>query len=334
MDSSRDSDSDIHLGDLIRALSDLPWRNDEQAWKIAAALGFSQQNPQQHKVQQNRAMPDACVTNRIRERRIPPAAKKGVSTPPAPAPRIALPDGALPGTLSRLDDLSPPVDEIQQPDPNFERFDAREYGAIDSPSLFLDNTSRGLLTALLQTVRESRRIDLAKLIRQSGKGVLPRRFSYQETGTLEHGCQLLLDYSDSMVPWWDDLETLGNQLEKTLGRELVSRYRFTDDPLQAEYWTDDDNPEHWRPRSETPNLVATDFGLPNRHSAYRLQRRWQPFINDCEKAQCPLIFLVPWEYDDWLRGNLGGYPYLFRWSPATGASRIRSLIGIGHRVVP
>jgi hypothetical protein len=334
MASSRSSSSDIHLADLISSLSDLPWRNDEQARKIAAALGFSLQNPQQHKVRKNRSMPVSGVTNRIRRRQPLPSGKKEVSTPPALAPRLELPDGTLPGTLTRLDDLSPPMGEIQQPDPDFERFDEQEYSAIDPPSLFLDNTSRGLLTALLQRVRQSRRIDLAKLIRQSSQGMLPRRFPYQETGTLEHGCQLLLDYSDSMVPWWNDLERLSLQLEKTLGKALVSRFQFIDDPLQAEYWTDNDEPEHWMPRTGIPNLVATDFGLPNHRSAYRLQRRWLRFINRCEKAQCPLIFLVPWEYDEWLSNHLGGYPYLFRWSPATSASQIRSLIGIGHRVEP
>lgn len=334
MTSSRDQSSEIHLGDLIQALSDLPWQSEEQARKIAAALGFSQQNPQQHKVQQNRSMPVSDNRNRIRARQSLPSFNKKISTPPAPAPRIELPDGVLPGTLTQLDDLTPPADEVQQPDLNFERFDEHEYSAIDPTSLFLENTSRGLLTALLQTVRESRQLDLAKLIRQSGKGILPSRFPYQETGSLDHGCQLLLDFSDSMVPWWNDLEALNNQLNKTLGKSLVSRYQFTDDPEQAECWTDTNDPISWKPQTGVPNLVATDFGLPNQHSSYRLQRRWRAFIDRCEKAQCPLIFLIPWEYDDWLSNNLGGYPYLFRWSPATGASQIRSLIGIGHRVVP
>jgi len=334
MTSARHSRSDIHLGDLIGALSDLPWRNEEQARKIAAALGFSQQNPQQHKVQKTRSTPVAGTSNRVRGRQPLPAGKGKVSTPPAPAPRIQLPDGALPGTLTRLDDLSPPADEIQRPDSDFERFDECEYSAIDLPSLFLDNTSRGLLRALLQTMRQSRRIDLGKLLRRAGTGLLPRRFPYRETGTLEHGCQLLLDYSDSMVPWWDDLEALCRQLEKTLGKSLVIRYQITDDPMQAEYWANADEPEFWQPRAGIPNLVATDFGLPNQRSAYRLQRRWRSFIDRCEKARCPLIFLVPWEYDEWLSGNLGGYPYLFRWSTATSASQIRSLIGIGHRLAP
>lgn len=333
MASSRNSSSDIHLGDLISALSDLPWRNEEQAHKIAAALGFTLQNPQQHKIQTSRSTPFSGIANRLHRRQPLPSGKKRVTAPPAPAPRVQLPDGVLPGTLTRLDDLSPPLDEIQQPDLNFERFDEKEYNPIDPPSLFLDNTSRGLLSALLQTVRSSRRIDIDKLIRQSGKGLLPRGFPYQESGTLVHGCQLLLDYSDSMVPWWNDLEALFNQLNRVLGKSLVKRYQFIDDPVQAEYWTDDES-ETWKPLSGTPNLVATDFGLPNQHSAYRLQRRWQTFIDHCEKANCPLIFLVPWEYDNWLSSTLGGYPYLFRWSPATSASQIRSLIGIGHRTAP
>lgn len=334
MASSRNQGSEIHLDDLIQALSDLPWQSEEQARKIAAALGFSQQNPQQHKVKTNRSMPVTGTRNRIRARQSLPSPNKTISTPTAPAPRIELPDGTLPGTLSRLEDLTPPADEAQQPDLNFERFDEHEYSAIDPSSLFLDNTSRGLLTALLQTVRESRKLDLVKLIRQSSKGILPSRFPYQETGSLEHGCQLLLDFSDSMIPWWNDLEALHNQLNKTLGKALVNRFQFTDNPEQAECWTDADTPATWKPLGGIPNLVATDFGLPNQRSTYRLQRRWRAFIDRCEKAQCPLIFLIPWEHDDWLSNNLGGYPYLFHWSPATSASQVKSLIGIGHRVAP
>ncbi|MEW8627231.1 MAG: hypothetical protein AB2551_15890 [Candidatus Thiodiazotropha sp.] len=334
MVASCNNSGDIHLADLISALSDLPWRNEEQASKIAAALGFSLQNPQQHKLQKNRSMPGIGAIQRSRRRQKPPSTKKSVSTPPAPTPKLELPDGALPGTLTEVDDLPPSIDEVQQPDPAYERFDDHEYSAVNPPSLFLEQTSRGLLTALLQTVRESHRIDIDKLIQRSGKGTLPRRFPYQETGTLEHGCQLLLDYADSMVPWWNDLEALTNQLYKTVGKVLVNRYQITDDPRQAESWTDDDELETWKPKTGIPNLVVTDFGLPNQHSAYRLQQRWRAFIDECEAAQSPLIFLVPWEYDEWLSSNLGGYPYLFQWSPATSASQIRSLIGIGHRVVP
>ncbi|MEJ2425235.1 MAG: hypothetical protein P8101_12385, partial [Candidatus Thiodiazotropha sp.] len=100
MASSRNPGSEIHLGDLILALSDLPWQSEEQARKIAAALGFSQQNPQQHKIKTNRATPFTGARNRIWARQSLPSLSKTISTPPPPAPRIDLPDGVLPGTLS------------------------------------------------------------------------------------------------------------------------------------------------------------------------------------------------------------------------------------------
>jgi hypothetical protein len=323
----------IHLGDLAHALDELGNDDDERAQKIAASLGFnlSKTSPADES-QRSRSAHERMPRRGSAAQRPLPSRKPSVSTPPKPPVRLSLPEGPAFGNLESLDDLQPAIEELVAPDPAFELYDDKTYPALSQPSLIRDNTSRGIFTALLQTTRASRRIDIRALIRKSSKGLPPRQLPREQTGTLDHGCQLLLDYADSMTPWRDDLRILTHQLEKVVGRENVLVHEFNEFPLEAQYWTSDFERRPWQPKSGTPVLVVTDLGLPFSHSAYRLQLRWREFIQRCQQAAIPLILLIPWEYGGFVEKALGHYPYLFPWSPRTTASQIKGLIGPGHPI--
>lgn len=317
---------EVHLGDLIRALGELPWKDDLQAAKIAESLGFTLRQHNQ-KQARNKSARNRDISHKTSKPPETVAKRPSVSTPPAP---IQLPDAIMPGLLKEQHDLQPPPSSILQPDSQFEHYDENKYPAVTQPSLIPNNTARGIFTALLQTSRASRAINIRKLIRQSSGGLPPKHLPYLQTGTLEHGCQLLLDYSDSMVPWRDDIQSLTHQLENVVGKDSVTVFKFKALVLEAEHWAADMEPQQWQPVPQVPVLVATDFNLPMQQSEFRLETRWENFIQQCEKAASPLIFLIPWEYDAWLEKTVGTYPYLFPWSPLVTANRIKSLIGTGH----
>ena len=86
----------------------------------------------------------------------------------------------------------------------------------------------------------------------------------------------------------------------------------------------------WRP-DNCPILVATDFGVIGRSIADIQDTGWPEFINQCEKAGCPLLILNLWAEERWPE-NLGSHPELIHWSPSTTASMIRQVIGVGHEM--
>lgn len=338
MKSLLEKRSEIHLGDLIEALSQLPWQSDQQADKIAKSLGFAPQEllMQQHQtqkfrsVQRQRTSPSGHIGKNITENNQP------ITTPSQPRASIALPRETISGPLQPKDDLPPPGVELVQPSANdpFIHYDDQEYKAAPHQPLFPETTSRGIFTALLQSSRYSHRIDLVNLIRLSAKGLPPKHLPYCLEGTLQYGCQLLLDYGETMAPWKNDLQSITVQTETVIGKESVTTYRFIDEPYTATQRTRFTKPKTWSPKPQVPVLVATDFSLPLIQSEFRIQKLWKELIQHCEKTSSPLIFLIPWTFDAWLEKTLGPYPYLLPWSPKTSSSQIKCLIGDGHNTGP
>ncbi len=328
--------SEIHLGDLALALSQLPWQHEWQAEKIAQSLGFTTQEQfvRQHQTQKSRSAPQQKNAQTDLREKLSSHLRLPVSTPAPPSPPIALPQETVSGPLEAKNDLPPPAAQLEKPAPNgtFIHYDEQTYKAVPHSSLLPENTSRGILASLLQTRRNTRKIDLLQLIRLSARGLPPKHLPYLQDTTLQQGCQLLLDFSESMTPWKYDLQSLSELARSVIGKETVKVYRFREDPEKATHRTPVKKTELWSPNSGTPVLVATDFALPFSGSEFQIHKRWRTFMKCCEQASSPLIFLLPWNHDTWLEKVLGPYPYLFSWSPATSSVQIKGVIGHGHKI--
>jgi hypothetical protein len=328
--------SEIHLGDLMEALSQLSLQNESQAEKIAKSLGFESKEllDQQHQLKKSRSAHNQQVTRASQTDKSPIESNLPVTTPLQPRPSIALPRETISEPLKQKDDLLPmPATELAQPSPNeaFNYYDKRLFKPERHQSIFSQGTSRGIFIALLQTSRYNNSLDLAKLIRLIAHGLPPKQLPYCREGTLQHGCQLLLDYGETMAPWKNDLKNIAMEIETVVGKSSVTTYRFKDNPDTAAHRSRHIKPRPWKPRSQVPVLVATDFGLPLMQSKFRIQENWKDIVKCCEKTSSPLIFLVPWEFDTELEKTLGPYPYFFPWSPKTSSSLIKSFIGNGHK---
>jgi hypothetical protein len=311
---------DIHLGDLARALGKLDWQDPAQAETIAACLGFGlgpDSDPAQHRQAPREAYNPAVQPAPAEVDRQPSTtATKPVPvpmppTPPAPPP---LPAKRLTSELQALEPLAP-----AQPDPDWLGGDPQLLDPGDAlpcarEPLFADAASRHIFSAALATRRSGTDIDLPRLIaaitRREPLRALPRR----SEPTLEQGCQLLLDYSATMVPFWDDLTDLVRQLGAVVGNTRV--YSFDRRPTDALHWLPDGRREPWEP-ADRPVLVAGDLGIQSggRRSP---DPDWDQLARRCDAAGVPLLVLVPWPEPYWPK-TLAGRPILIHWSPATSA---------------
>jgi hypothetical protein len=58
---------------------------------------------------------------------------------------------------------------------------------------------------------------------------------------------------------------------------------------------------------------------------------WRDFVRRCAAADSPLLILVPWPPRYW-PADLGLFPQLVHWHPATTATMLRRQRGLAHRV--
>lgn len=320
---------EIHLGDLARALASLQWQDDAEAKTIAACLGFGIRH-----APAPRPTKEIYDRQRYRSRASPPSrppAQGGVFVPPTPESPPGLPANPL---TSRLRPLSGRVPTAPDAGDWLDEEDAlyTEEGepVVARRSLFPERTSRHIVSAALATLRSGQAIDVPSLIaaicRRAPIAVLPRR----PEATLERGCQLLLDYSATMVPFWEDLNALIHQVSQVVGPANTQIFSFDTQPTGALCWTPQGERQPWRADGR-PVLVATDFGIQGRAGRAEPDPAWPALIERCAQDGSPLVILIPWPEPRWPT-DIGGYPELVHWSPHTSAGMVRKKIGQGHRL--
>lgn len=326
---------EIQLGELIRAFGTLSPQNAEHAQAIAGCLGFGLAA-----ADIDTAKPTPAIYDRSRlsaqasadrisspQRKLPPVP----STRPEP---VTLPERILSSTLRPLA-AAPPADSDDEPDwlaANYPRLDRPPGVSPPRQTLFPERSARGIFTAALATQRLGSELDVDRLIRQVVQGRVPAQPPRLPSSTLVRGCQLLLDFSDSMLPWWEDLRQLATQLTAVLGEDRLATFDFASSPGQVSRWlAGKDEEQPWRPEPGRPLLLATDFGIQGRPAGKRVDASWPSFIDRCAAAGCPLIVLIPWSPEYWPTG-LGPYPALVHWHPNTSAAMLRRQIGAGHEL--
>lgn len=315
---------EIHLGELIGALAQLPWKDHAQAQAIAGCLGFGL-------AAHDLGRPER-PTPAVYDRNQPPplARREVVAELPSgfatrPPPRLALPAQVLTSQLKPV--TTPPPSGIATAPAwihgAYQRLDPTPGRSPPRQTLFPGRTARGVFTAALATLRLGREIDVQALVESVVRGHLPRQLPRLPTATLSRGCQVLLDFSDSMLPWWEDLRELAAQLVAVLGEERVAAFDFASAPAAASQWRagrEESTP--WQPEAGRPILVVTDFGIRGRSHGQRASVHWLDFVGLCTAKGCPLLILVPWSptyWPDWL----GTCPELLHWHPRTSAAMLR-----------
>lgn len=334
MAERKPNSGEIGLGELIRALDELPWQTEEHERMIFNALGFRWQKkpPATPNPKRPNVIPEHIYTRRkpLPEKPQPPAFR----APPIPELPVELPKTALASSLIALppapagNSLPDWFDDAGDADLlTAERHEAKPARI----SLFPALTQRGILGAALKVKKTGKKINIAALIAELTKGRVPQKLPFASDVTLEHGCRLLLDYSESMTPFWEDLSALAEQLENLLGEDKVKIYEFDRNPAKGEHWQAKGKTEPWRFDAGSPVLVASNLGITGQSRRISVSLEWRRFIAACRKNQLPLLILVPWSRDYWPSG-LGPHPLLIPWNPRTTAAEVALLVGKGHEI--
>lgn len=324
--------SEIQLADLIKALGSLPWRDEAQAQAIAGSLGFGLAA---HKVQRPRpgtAIADPKL-NRPKPTPTPSVKPPSLAMPPAPPLPATLPTDVLPSTLTALPRRAP-TNATSSADWLDEDYQVLQPATGLAPArhpLLPDTRARGVFSAALATLRAGYELDVPELVRRVCQGRIPSKLPHLPDATLAHGCQLLLDFSDTMQPWWDDLRGLARQLAQVIGADGLNVFDFDQNPSAAAQWLANGDERLWRPEPGRPILLATDFGIQGTPSPRHKPAWCRSFIERCADQGSPLVILIPWPRAHWPEG-LGPYPDLMHWHPRTSAAMVRRELGLGHRV--
>ncbi len=334
---------EISLSDLIAAVENLPWENEDQLRQILQSLGYTLGKLAKAQDQKPAESAKGAYDHNYYDRRVRRKADQlplPDTAPPAPDLPIDISDRAIsldaileprqtdegqhvhPDWLSReivVDDFPPLFEDNNVPLP------------IPRKSLFSENTSRGILGASLITQRSGSEVDIRRIINSIVRGEILHSLPTITISTMEKGCQLLFDYSASMAPYWDDLNTLGKQIQNVAGSEYLRIYEFDRSPLKANRMLSRKNKLGWKPEKDKPVIVATDFGLSTGDQSLLTLLDWPAFIDECASRCAPLIILTPLANNNW-PGEIGDYPVFIHWHPRTTASIVRQVIGSGHKV--
>ncbi len=318
---------DIGLGDLARVLVELDLSESQHLHLAAYSLGF--EGLVHAESSRPQAAADAQMRKPLRQKKQAKPQRR-FSAPPEPE-IIPKPAGdILLSTLEPLPALTPQSapDWLQPVNPA-----TKQKTKVIRKRLLPRNRAAGVLKAALAVRRPGRRLDVPRLINQVVSCKPLFELPHLPVGSLEQGVDLLCDYSESMQPFYADLENLKTSLQKLLGNERCRVFEYDIDPRTAIKWTSKDEPLPWTPQAGRPALLASDFG---RGSSHELRRRlqantWRSFLTSIRNKQVPLLAcspLPPTSLPRWL----GSETKVIHWDPRTRAGAVSKLIGIGHEI--
>lgn len=320
----------IGLGDLLCALARLDAADEATIARISRSLGFAQRDPNPPE-----RLRGAYDRTRSPQRRRTPI---GSPTPPLGAPPFSgqvpppeLPERALEADLTPL----VPATTAEPPDWLVVPLPAEQprRTAARRASLFPQRTASAVLSAAVATRRAGNDPDLRRIIASFTRGERLRDLPRLPVARLDRGIQLLLDVSEAMTPFREDLADLSEALEGVVGRARCQVFEFAGDPAKAARWDGADAERNWKPERGRPVVLATEFGCAAPPAARDriTPSAWLDFAVTLRKADCPLIAFVPLPPARW-PVRLARQITLIHWDPRTTAGAVRRLVGAGHGV--
>ena len=320
--------AEIGLGDWVRVVAELPTITASERVLVARCLGL--QADKLENTYNDQSTGGAWQRSpRKPETRADKPADKSTTTPSVESVP-ELPDEILPIRIEKLPNaleagLAPPLPaEIANQKP-------LELGASNHPpvlrhSLFPQRTARGLLAASVAQPSRGYDLDMPRLIRASVQRKPLRSLPLLPRFSTQQGCQLLLDFSEALVPWWDDMRDLIQQLQAVLGETACPVYEFTDNPHHAVRWAETGE-QPWQAITGKPVVIASDLGQVRtaRHELRPGLSVWRDFALHCRRWQIPVIALTPLGHKR-CPNELAHLMSIIDWNPHTRASDVKRLI--------
>ena len=169
-------------------------------------------------------------------------------------------------------------------------------------------------------------LDIPQLIQATVRRQNLKKLPVLPRFTARNGCQLLLDYNEALMPWWDDMQSLILQFHQLLGEDLCPVYEFDSSPSDAVRWTES-GAIKWEPVAGKPVIIASDLGViqPPRSAPRTGKAAWFEFVKKCGRHNVPVIVLSPLHPQRCPKG-LDRIISLIHWNRATTAAIIKRLI--------
>nr|VFJ73517.1 MAG: hypothetical protein BECKFW1821C_GA0114237_105217 [Candidatus Kentron sp. FW] len=324
------SRSQIGFADLLRTLRVLDITDKDQLSNVMNCLGFSERNP--NPVESVRGIHGGTKISKTQSHPVWTDSLTS-SVPDSSLSGLESKDQPLPTILESL----PPLEPKSEP-PHW-LFDVHSEVQAPLPlprtPIFPHHVVRGLLTAAMTTRRAEASPDIPRLVREYVRGRLPQWLPFRFRLSLHRGVQLLLDITEGMTPWFDDMADLVTALGGLLAPDQCPIYEFEGSPLGAVQCSDDGTERPWQPQPRRPILIATDFGrgVPRNSRPRTGNGVWQSFARKTEEAHCPVVIINPFGPFYWPR-DLSRRFTIIHWSPSIRASAIRCQVGPRHKVLP
>ncbi|MEW8411370.1 MAG: hypothetical protein AB2728_21110 [Candidatus Thiodiazotropha sp.] len=327
--------NEISLGDLVHAVKCLSTWDREHLTKIAGCLGFGLeavkppkpvQKGARGKEQSPEQKPLIDTSSPISQVEPKPKKQRNQVTLPKPPPPVdgyvsqlePLPrdKGALPIKIDQAEPLKLDVDAATQ---------------SNREPVFAKREERAILSAAVAVQTFTGHVDLDRVIDRLIEQKLVKQLPRQPLPTLKYGVQLLLDRSQSMLPYAQDLVTLETNLKKLAGSSRFMRHNFKGAPRT----TPGDGKLRHPPKiiNNVPILLVTDFGI----GAPLLSRdragpgEWLAFAKLAGKKNCPVVALIPHKLRYW--PEMARMNFLcIHWDRTTSTGDLRKVIGMGHRL--
>ena len=142
----------------------------------------------------------------------------------------------------------------------------------------------------------SHKTDLSRLVDRLARGEQLRHFPKASCKGWASQAQLIIDYDESLLPFWNDFNVLRQKLAYIEGQVGLNVLAFpTGDPTGS-CWQD--TPTGWRtierytpPSAGSPVLILSDLGCNEASEQRRL--RWQRFGEQLAHFACRAVALMP-----------------------------------------
>lgn len=311
--------ADIFLADMIRAVAKLQPERFEDVQQMARLLGlgwvdeFNGQSKLDGEAQLTLPQHKATAVSA--------GASESKASPVPSAVSTQNDEDLVESTLEPLprDSLVPPrwLDSVQvmsTPSPILSR-------PVLEP-LFSPASTRGLLTAALQTRRDDGRVNLEEVLVRLSSGMPLSRLPMEFVPTLGRGVQVLVDKSESMLPFARDQKEVLVQLRRVVGRERVKVDAVTEcsDPALVRWGLRQPIP----PRG-APLLLLTDLGIG--WGAYGESKSsvdaWLKFARWSLQRGWLVVVFVPYPPTRWPKALLS-LMRIIQWDRSTTVASVRA----------
>jgi hypothetical protein len=317
----------FRFDDLLRAFAALKPADDVARRAIAARLGFYFESPAEST--EGPAKPRERVAKRELEKPFKPAqsapsSRQATPSSVAPAADVATilrsvtrASASPPDWLLTVEPLPLPKASLPPP-PRLE-------------PLFQPRWTRGILVAATSISTDSGPIDVGAVVASIARGVPIRSVPRRPVVRMASSVQVLVDASDTMVPFSADQDWLADRIATTAGRDRTQILAIVGgEPFLAGQGA----LFEWRgyfdgqvPPPGVAVILISDLGLgraPMTHAAS--PSAWAAFARQLRRRGCPIVAIVPYPPSRWPAVVRRAMP-IVQWDRATTARAARRAVG-------